>query len=568
MLKDLRIGKRLGLGFALVLALMCGVGAAGYWGTVRVAALANELVKIDSPLVEQSQRARANTLGMRRFEKDIFLNVDSSESVADYLAKWTDQKQRFDARITELEKLVATQSGSSTERDRETVRSMRNDAAAYEAGMNKVVAMVRGGSIKTPQEGNAAIGPFKDEIRRLEAAAYDFAVKHSEAMATKDRLVAAQVGRVLTVMLLLIALGIGLSAFVGVAISRSVTIPLFQVVDVAQRIAKGDLTERTEANRRDEMGQLLGAMREMSESLARVITEVRSGANALASASGQVSATSQSLSQGNSEQAASVEETTSSLEQMNASITQNAENSRQTEQMALKGAKDAEESGVTVTQTVGAMKDIAEKVSIIEEIAYQTNLLALNAAIEAARAGEHGKGFAVVATEVRKLAERSQSAAKEISKLSTSSVQVAERSGRLLEELVPAIRKTADLVQEVAAASREQASGVGQINKAMTQVDQVTQRNASASEELASTAEEMASQAEALTQLMSFFKIEGADEGHRVHLAAHPAFYAPATAVPVARVAGPAAVVPGGHVPAKPAAGGHSHAPDEHFRQF
>jgi methyl-accepting chemotaxis protein len=239
-----------------------------------------------------------------------------------------------------------------------------------------------------------------------------------------------------------------------------------------------------------------------------------------------VSSTSQSLSQGTSEQAASVEETTSSLEQMNASITQNAENSRATEQMAVKGAKDAEESGRTVMQTVDAMKQIAEKVSIIEEIAYQTNLLALNAAIEAARAGEHGKGFAVVATEVRRLAERSQVAAKEISVLSRSSVAVAERSGTLLEELVPAIRKTADLVQEVAAASNEQSSGVAQINRAMSQVDQVTQRNASASEELASTAEEMASQAEALNELMGFFRINGFSGAERAHAAAmtvHPA---------------------------------------------
>jgi methyl-accepting chemotaxis protein len=200
---------------------------------------------------------------------------------------------------------------------------------------------------------------------------------------------------------------------------------------------------------------------------------------------------------------------------MNMSITQNAENSLQTEQMALKGSRDAEESGVTVAAAAMAMKDIAEKVSIIEEIAYKTNLLALNAAIEAAQAGEHGKGFAVVATEVRKLAERSRVAAREIAAAVSSSVQVAERSGRLMEELVPSIRKTADLVQEVAAASREQASGVAQINKAMRQVDQVTQRNASASEELAATAEELASQAEALQQLVSFFRLDEMDDAHR-----------------------------------------------------
>jgi methyl-accepting chemotaxis protein len=181
--------------------------------------------------------------------------------------------------------------------------------------------------------------------------------------------------------------------------------------------------------------------------------------------------------------------------------------------MASKGVKDGEESGQAVRETVTAMKSIAEKVSIIEEIAYQTNLLALNAAIEAARAGDHGKGFAVVAAEVRKLAERSQSAAREISALASSSVRTAERSGSLLSELVPAIRKTADLVQEVAAASREQASGISQVNKAIGHMDQVTQRNAAAGEQLASTAEEVASQAESLQQLISFFKVNGA-HGH------------------------------------------------------
>lgn len=298
---------------------------------------------------------------------------------------------------------------------------------------------------------------------------------------------------------------------ISLAITAGVSRRLGNAAATAQAIAGGDLEVRFETGVRDELGTLQDAMAEMVEKLARVIGEVRSGSDALADASAQVSSTSQLLSQGTGEQAASVEETTSSLEEMNASITQNAENSRQTEQMAVQGAKNAEESGRSVSETVGAMKDIAQRISIIEEIAYQTNLLALNAAIEAARAGEHGKGFAVVATEVRKLAERAQKAAKEIGALAGRSVEVAERSGQLLVDLVPAIKKTADLVQEVAAASMEQATGVAQINKAMAAVDQVTQRNASAAEELASTAEEMSSQAESLQNLMAFFKVPGLD---------------------------------------------------------
>jgi methyl-accepting chemotaxis protein len=183
--------------------------------------------------------------------------------------------------------------------------------------------------------------------------------------------------------------------------------------------------------------------------------------------------------------------------------------------MALKGARDAEEAGRAVADTVMAMKSIAEGISIIEEIAYQTNMLALNAAIEAARAGEQGRGFAVVATEVRKLAERSRTAAKEIGDLASSSVSMAETSGRLLVELVPAIRQTADLVQEVAAASGEQSAGVRQMNTAMAQVDEVTQSNASGAEELAATAEELASQAQALRQLMARFRLKGGDDPER-----------------------------------------------------
>ncbi|MDY7228297.1 HAMP domain-containing methyl-accepting chemotaxis protein [Hyalangium rubrum] len=306
-----------------------------------------------------------------------------------------------------------------------------------------------------------------------------------------------------------------LGAVLCFVVARSITAPLAAAVKVADRIAEGDLTVSIEATTGDEAGRLLAAMKRMVQRLEQTLRDVREGARALAAAAAQVSSSSQSLSQGTSEQASSMEETTASLEEMSATIQENGNHSRQMAQMALKGASEAADSGKAVTETVEAMSAIAERVTIIEEIAYQTNLLALNAAIEAARAGEHGRGFAVVATEVRKLAERAQGAAREIGTMAAQSVKVAERSGSLLGELVPSIHKTAQLVQEVVSASTEQASGVNQMNRAMIQMDQVTQRNASAAEELASTAEEMSAQAEALQVLVSVFRVAAAEEPSR-----------------------------------------------------
>ncbi len=306
--------------------------------------------------------------------------------------------------------------------------------------------------------------------------------------------------------------------------SRSISVPLKMGVEFAAKVAEGNLAARMDIHRGDEIGTLAEALRQMVERLSTIVADVRSASDNVAMGSGQLSSGAQGLSQGATEQAAAGEEVSSSMEQMGANIKQNTDNAMQTEKIARKAAEDATEGGKAVAETVGAMKEIAGKTTIIEEIARQTNLLALNAAIEAARAGEHGKGFAVVASEVRKLAERSQKAAGEIGELSSSSVQIAEKAGELLARIVPDIQKTAELVQEISAASGEQNGGVEQINKALMQLDQVIQENASSAEELASTAEEMNGQAEQLQSTMGYFKIgeAGAAQGAR-RLLAHEA---------------------------------------------
>ncbi len=282
------------------------------------------------------------------------------------------------------------------------------------------------------------------------------------------------------------------------------------VASVVKELAGGNLEVAVATPSGDTTSMLL-AVRSLIGKFREIIGEVRTAADNLSNASGQVSSTAQSLSQSSSEQAASVEETTSSMLQMSASIARNTDNARVTGDIAASAARQAVEGGEAVGKTVEAMQSIADKIGIIDDIAYQTNLLALNAAIEAARAGEHGKGFAVVAAEVRKLAERSQVAAKGIGKLSNDSVGLAERAGSLLSEMLPPIRKTSELVHEIASASQEQSSGVGQINAAMGQLNQATQQNASASEELAATSAEMDSQARQLQELMNFFRLDQGD---------------------------------------------------------
>jgi methyl-accepting chemotaxis protein len=525
-MKNMKIGTKI-LGLVTILIVMMGA-LAGY-GILQLKSVGDEIKSLDEQEIPLT--AMTNEIaGIQKeqetlFQRAIRLGITNQHEELKKAAEEFDKKAKeADALLKKCDLLVdkaTKESAGDAAAQKELkevqahLKEVENEYKSFNKEADEAFALLEAGKLsaaaaleeKVEKEGatlDAAVGAFVKLIDKN----VDATTKKIE----EDEALAIKMMAILTVVALLLGFGI------GIFVSRAITRPINEALGVANSLSQGDLTISVESNSKDETGQMMAALSNMVEKLKQVVGDVIGATDNVASGSQELSATAQQMSQGATEQAASVEEISSSMEEMASSIKQNADNSSQTEKIAMKSSVDAKDGGKSVTETVAAMKEIATKISIIEEIARQTNLLALNAAIEAARAGEHGKGFAVVASEVRKLAERSQTAAGEISSLSSRSVQVAETAGEMLNKMVPDIQKTAELVQEISAASREQDTGAEQISKAVQQLDTVIQQNASASEEMASTSEELASQADLLKDSISFFRID--NSGRRTPSAA------------------------------------------------
>ncbi|SMF36679.1 methyl-accepting chemotaxis protein [Xaviernesmea oryzae] len=518
------IKLKLASAFGFIILMLLATAAYGIFSLSNLNTALEDVITGPAERLKLAQMLNVTQLQQIRQQKNLLMATSPSE-MQGYISSSDDARRHFDETFKSVLALA-------TEQGKANWAKLEGFTTEFRKQDDRIRALMLAGNTAGAQQ--VSINEARTVTNEIDALLTEVVNLEETRLAQADDQADLDYVQTRTIMISVAGLALVIAVLAAIWIAFSINKGLRNAVAAVQNVSDGDLTRFATITTKDEIGELLGYVNTMIERLRGVVGDALAASDNVSSGSQELSASSEQLSQGATEQASSAEEASASMEQMAANIKQNADNAAQTEKIARQSSKDAETSGQAVGRAVTAMRTIAEKISIVQEIARQTDLLALNAAVEAARAGEHGKGFAVVASEVRKLAERSQAAAAEISALSGETVQVATEAGEMLNRLVPDIQKTAELVSEISAACREQDIGAAQINEAIQQLDKVTQQNAGASEEMSATSEELAAQAEELQASIAFFRV---DQAGTAKTAKHAAAAAPIAAKPSAKPA-------------------------------